>query len=396
VKASLIYFELWFTDNDTDHRDQSQLNKLTIYYALKEIKESIEKHSTDTVIGCLLGDGFLHRDNEDFYNVLKTIEIESKNLGIKKIFLLVGMCHNYQPKLYERNIDMEIIEWNFPVNHVYHSYLDKPLYLWNSNSDKFLFLTGVSNRPNRIGLIKRLYDKNLLHKSGIWSFFPPWIDDDKSWCRNYCNDYTDGQYEKFLLDCENNFDNRYAEAKNYSKYNGKKLKEEKVFSTDFGKDMCFVNPNYYASTSISIISEGPGDGEQIDFFTEKLWRAIVNYHPFILAEDKHRYLYAKSLGLRTFEEYTNFDYLKDYSEEERLDRVVDGVIYFLNNCKANKEKIMNDIKHNKKIYNNIVENNLKIKNKLIDQFNVPQEDIDLHLGLPDCEKVVRIVDFVDV
>ena len=58
MKASLIYFELWFTDNDTDHRDQSQLNKLTIYYALKEIKESIEKHSTDTVIGCLLGDGF--------------------------------------------------------------------------------------------------------------------------------------------------------------------------------------------------------------------------------------------------------------------------------------------------------------------------------------------------
>jgi hypothetical protein len=169
---------------------------------------------------------------------------------------------------------------------------------WNHNATKFMFLTGVPNRPNRIGVIKSLYEKNLLHTKSIWSFFPPWTDDDKLWCRTYCNDYTDDQYENFLKECENKIDYRYAEAKDYSKLNGKELKERELFKSDLVETSGHVDLEMFTESLLSIISEGPPDGNQYEFFTEKLWRTIINNQPFILVESAERINYAKSLGLK--------------------------------------------------------------------------------------------------
>jgi hypothetical protein len=349
MKAELVNFELWFIDSD--ERIQEDIDRATTYYALNDIKEAVNSRGIDTVVGMLFMDGFLHRDREEFYDVLRQIVTGAKQLGIKKMYMIVGTCHGYQKELDVRNIDIEIVDWNFGANHAYYSY--KPVWnqikSWNHNATKFMFLTGVPSRPNRIGVIKSLYKDNLLHTKGIWSFFPPWTDEDKLWCRTYCNDYTDEQYEEFLKECENKIDYRYEEAKDYSKLNGRELNKRELFKSDLVETSGHVDPEMFTKSLLSIISEGPSDGNQYEFFTEKLWRTIINNQPFILVEPAKRIDYAKSLGLKTFEEYTNYKITPMMSEQERIELVSQSVKYFFNNHKRNIEKINKDIIHNKKV-----------------------------------------------
>ena len=388
MNADLINFELWFVDSD--NRIQSDIDRATVYYALKDIKESIESRGIDTVVGMLFMDGFLHRDREEFYDVLKQIVTGAKQLGIKKLYMIVGTCHGYQKELDVRNIDIEIIDWNFGANHAYYSY--KPVWdqinAWNSNADKFMFLTGVPSRPNRIGVIKSLYENGLLQQHGIWSFFPPWTDDDKLWCRTYCNDYTDEQYNNFLSDCNNAIDYRYKEAKDYCKVNGKELKERGLFYSDFVETSAHVDPKLFTESLLSVVSEGPIDGDQYDFFTEKLWRTIINNQPFILVEPASRIKYAKSLGLKTFEEYTNYKITSDMTEQERIALVSQSVEYFFNNYKRNIEKINNDIKHNKKV---LLDLNAKTENLIswLSAMSIDDESITKYLRTSKSSVYVR-------
>lgn len=388
MNADLINFELWFTDSD--NRIQSDIDRATVYYALEDIKESIESQGINTVVGMLFMDGFLHRDREEFYDVLRQIVAGAKQLGIKKIYMIVGTCHGYQKELDIRNIDIEIVDWNFGANHAYYSY--KPVWdqikAWNHNATKFMFLTGVPSRPNRIGVIKSLYKDNLLHTKGMWSFFPPWTDDDKLWCRTYCNDYTDKQYEEFLKECENKIDYRYAEAKDYCKVNGKELKERGLFYSDFVETSAHVDPKLFTESLLSVVSEGPIDGDQYDFFTEKLWRTIINNQPFILVEPANRINYAKSLGLKTFEEYTNYKITSDMTEQERIALVSQSVEYFFNNYKRNIEKINNDIKHNKKV---LLDLNAKTENLIswLSAMSIDDESITKYLRTSKSSVYVR-------
>jgi len=391
MKSELINFELWFTYSD--ETDKDTLDRLTIELALNDIKNSVENDQIDCVIGLLLVDGFLCRNNDRFYSVLREIQNGSYRLGIKKLYLLVGICSDYQEELDKRDLNYTIISWNFCVNQMYQSYKDKFHLLpnWSTVSNKMLFLGGVPSRPNRIGLMNRFYKSNLLDNME-WSFFPPWTLDDKKWCRQHLKEYTDIEYDKFLKECDRAVDEKYTVSKDYSRVTGKGLADNNLLNSPWLEDCCWIDPTVYKNTSLSIISEGGAYGDKnYKFLTQILWRAIINRHPFIIADIPDRYHFIKECGLRTFEDYlelTNYGYIN--SEESQLDAVVVNAKYFLENMHKNTDDIKKDIEHNYNIFFKIVEENNRKKIWLERHLNVSKNSIEKWFLSKDFKTFIRI------
>lgn len=392
MKAELINFELWFS-YDTEH-DQEKVDRLTVELALADIKKAIEEKNIDCVVGLLLVDGFLYKDHEGFYTVLKEIYNRATALGIKKFYLMPGICSNYQKELDKRNLQYEIIDWDFSVGQIYQSYKDRLTEVnnWNPDANKFLFLGGVPSRPNRIGLLSKYYDLKLLDRAN-WSFFPPWIEDDKIWCRDHLSHYTDIEYDNFLKHCDSAVDEKYSVSKDYSRVSGKEFADKKLLDSPWLTDCAWIDPAVFSNTSLSIISEGScyPPAKDFKFLTEKLWRAVINNHPFIVADHPERFSFMKDIGLRTFEDYLlipDYAFIKD--ENQRLDAVVENTVYFLDNIFKNIDQINNDVIHNKKILFNIVENNTQTINWLMSTLLVDKSSIDTWLTVKDFKPFIRI------
>jgi hypothetical protein len=371
-RGVVINFELLFLYRES--YTQADIYQSTYKLIIDEIQQALQDQNINAVIGLLCVDGFLYKNTEEFYSLLKDVQTYSKSLGIKKLSLVVGICAEYQHELDARGLEYEIIEWDFSVNSVYQSYksrVDK-LNQWNPHTDKFLFLTGVPSRPARIGLLSKFYDAKMLDRAE-WSFFSPWTDDDKKWCRAYLSKYTDNQYTQFLLDCDRKVDDIYSQSKDYSRLRGKELADLKIFNTAWCKDHCWIDPEIFKNTSLSIISEGSvyPPANDYKFLTEKTWRAVIQRHPFILADHSDRINFMKSKGLHTFEEYLP---IKNYCDD--LDAVVTNTKYFIDNVSTYQSQIAQDIEHNYNLFFNIVNTNNQLIEKLKAEYSLNQSVID--------------------
>lgn len=293
--------------------------------------ESAKDQGYSIVYGLLLMDGFLYREPETF-----PVDIEVK--------LIAGMCEH-----------TDHLYINYTHRMVYNSFKNTLLPSWNNKTKKFVLLGGVPSRLNRINLTSKFYDADML-KDAEYSFFPPWTEADKDWCRKSIAHYTDEQYEKFLIECERSVDSRYELSKNYSRLSRQEWDEQNVYEQPWVKDLAWVDPNIFSNTSLSVISEGNAypPATNFNFLTEKTWRTIAMRHPFVFAGYPEQFDYAKSLGLRTFE---NYMLIKDYAyisdEDNRLDAVVANTKYFLENYDKHLEDIRLDIEHNYNIFMSI-------------------------------------------
>ena len=392
MKAELINFELWFSYDD--NHDQEKIDRLNFELVIQDIKEAVKNKKIDCVIGLLLVDGFLYKNHEGFYSILDKIYKESVKLGIKKFYIIPGICGNYQHELDKRSLNYEIIHWDFSVGQLYESYKDRMnnVHKWNPNADKFLFLTGVPSRPNRIGLLSRYYDSNMLSRS-VWSFFPPWIDEDKTWCRNHLSYYSDLEYAEFLKNCKQSVDSKYEQSKDYSRVSGKEFADKNLLDSPWMNDCAWIDPLIFKNTSLSIISEGSCylPATDFKFLTEKLWRAVVNNHPFIVADHPDRFKFMKEIGLKTFNEYLLIpDYALIENENQRLNAVVKNTEYFLDNISKYKTQINMDIQHNKQIMFNIVNKNFKMIEWLQSTLNVDLDSVENYLRSKDFKPFIRI------
>jgi hypothetical protein len=392
MKAELVNFELWFT-YDEEH-NQDKLDRLNIDLVIADIKEAIATKNVDCIIGLLLVDGFLYKDNDQFYSILEKIYQEGTQLGIKKFYLIPGMCSDYQTELDQRSLHYEILDWNFPVNQMYQSYKDKLDQIpdWNPDADKFLFLGGVPSRPNRIGLMSKYYDTGLLDR-GKWSFFPPWTEDDQQWCREYLSHYTTDQYNAFLKYCDCAVDEKYAMSKDYSRVSGKEMADRDLLNSPWLNDCGWIDPEVYRTTSVSIISEGSCYPPAVDFefLTEKIWRAIINNHPFIVADHPDRFTFMKKIGLQTFENYLHTpEYAYIENEGNRLDAVVKNTRYFLDTVVDKIEQINIDIDHNRRVMFDILNRDQKMIEWLKTELSVSQSSIERWLLTKDFKTYIRI------
>lgn len=394
--TDFVVFELWWLYQD-DYSDDDLL-EAAYHLAMDDIKKSIAQYNSNCIVGLMLFDGFLYKNNDLFYNWLKRVERSAKNLGIVKLFLMPGQCTEYQHEIDKRNIDFEILHFNWPVQECLNKCNVESFAPWNSSSNKFLFLTGVPSRKNRIGTVAKLYESGLLHKNGVWSFFPPWTNEDKEWCRNYLSRYSDDEYETFIKEAKNDLDSLYIETLKYSTMTPIELIESKVFEKPLWVNPYLIDNSYYQNTSISIVSDGWPDSKTTDFkfFTEKMWKAIISNHPFLISDHPGRFAYAKEIGLKTFDEYLPIPNYGFMEFEEQVDALVINLEYFLNNCEKYAEKIKSDIEHNKRVFYKIQEQNISITNKLKSEYNLIDASYDKYIANGKLATYYRIPKFNEI
>jgi hypothetical protein len=374
---------------DYNHYTAEEFDIIKTKLIKKELLQAAED-GCDNIIGIYLLDGFLQPKarHKEFIEHLEQIKIYSNQIGIKKIILVSGHGEHVDGCPFPYCF----IDYNLRL--VYNSYKDLSLISdFNPENKKFLFLTGMPNRPNRIGLLSRYYDCDLL-KNSEWSFFPPWTNEDRKWCRNYLSNYKDSEYEKFIRDCEKSFDQRFQTVKDfYGTYNAGETDIEwyDVAETEWVRAPAHIDSSVYTNTLFSVISEGPNFwDDDNNFITEKTWRTFLHKHPFIFAGHPGQFDYIKKLGFKTFEDYLlikDYAYIED--ESLRLDAVVKNTEYWLNNLKDNLYSIKKDIEYN---YNHFF-NQVEKQNKLYEYFQkdlaVPTEDIDFYLNGIGYTKIIR-------
>jgi hypothetical protein len=310
-----------------------------------------------SVVGLLLADGFLYKHNNAWNELHNKIVSYAKSIGVT-VTIVSGMSH-------DNAVNCETVPFDFYLHTVWNSYKDKELGSYNPNTGKFLFLGGVPDRPNRIGLLYTLYTKNLL-KNAEWSFFPPWTLEQKENSLKYFPSTKD--YYDFIQFAERKVDDLYDSSKTYGT-------GESPVGTAWTNDSAWIDPGLYNETSLSLISEGhPGDdNNNSKFLTEKIFRVFVQGHPFLLAANPTIFSYIKELGFKTFEEYFPIkDYAIDTPEDVRLEKLIVNLDYFVNNgidC-------ADDVEYNKKHFFKLAEENAKI----LDTLDASKEEIDFYFN----------------
>lgn len=366
MAAKIINFELLYL-NKKDYTFKELLDA-TREKILKEINEAAV-NGYDTIIGLLLLDGFLYKNNKESLDFLRDIEHCAKNIGIKKLMLISGMC--------DLKFDIETMPFDYTHRIVYNGYKHNLDTQWNSDTNKFLLLGGQPARPNRIRLLKKFYDLDMLEHA-TWSFFPPWEEHDKQVCRQLLNDTSDSDYKLFLKECSRSVDSKYDTAKNYAKVKGQELLEQNLNHSEWLKDPSYIDTQIYTSTLFSVISEGNAWPPATDFkfLTEKFWRAIVNRHPFIFSGYVEQYQYIQDLGLKTFANYLpipNYGIIEN--EEDRLNAVVENTKGFLKNYKNYISQIQKDVDHNYNIFLKIANDHRILLNDLKSKYNINEDEM---------------------
>lgn len=236
---------------------------------------------------------------------------------------------------------------------------------WFYNKNKGLFLTGKTWRPNRGPLLFEFW-KNNLTKDLLWSFYDT-KDKLAETKNNLLRNCTDEEFQLFLNDCI------------------------RIIDLDYRKDVVdssisFMNNGYpldisvYADTSFSIISETHYqtvttiEGKKYPMLSEKTYKAIINYHPFILAGAEGILDKLASMGFKTFTQYLDYpDYLKN-DLVERAKLICANVKTFGKKCIDYQQQIKNDVLHNVELLESLCQNEV---DNLLSRLNTDTGILDL-------------------
>lgn len=316
--------------------------------------------NSSTVLGLMLADGFIHE------NPGPIVERISKDVDL---YIVPGIADT-------NTTYSKVVPFNFFLHTTYLSYKNKDTYKWNSSADKFLFLGGVPNRPNRIGLMNKFRKAGLL-TNAEWSFFKPWTSEQENWCKQFVGN----EYDNVMSLCRA-VDSIYESSKHYG---------TDPADNEWTKDIGWLDPKIYNSTVLSIISEGTSDSDlSSKYLTEKTYRVFVQRHPFLHASNSEMFEYIKYLGFKTFEEYMLIqDYAYLSTEEDRLNAIVINTKYFLQNYKSNQSKIEQDIEHNYNLFFTLALENSKILDAIKIKFGVEQSEIDYWFNQKGFSHLVR-------
>jgi len=316
-------------------------NELSSAYELMD-----QYNSADDLVICL--DNFwettLTKSVEKISQFVKAIKQKNKHW---RIFLIANSCDSFcDDKVQTIGLD-DVLYIDFFLYRVYKeiiihkkssiSHADAPP---SYDKQKFLFLTGKSHKPNRIGLLKKFVDNKLMDRAE-WSFFY-FVENTKYnlRVRAQLSELTDSEFEEFVKKWSRNPDNINIKATvtvDGYEYNG--------IPYDVG---------LYTKTDFSVISETTFGNTQHPWITEKVWIPILNKHPFIIAGDTNILTKLEKLGFETFKDFLKIpEYDQIVDESERLDAVV-----------SNTEHFLSELNKNANMINHCVDKNLKVLAKL--------------------------------
>lgn len=293
---------------------------------------------------------------EDLFYRIDTISQHCK--AHKIIWVLPeSIYYNQYSTLLSKNIDFYLIDID-----LLSVYFELDLFKassynqqWNSTADKFLFLTGKPDKSNRLGLLHKFYQHNLLENC-VWSLFmSPTL---KTKCRFLLPELTDEQYNKFVDQCVTSPDQMQPDYEN-----------NKFFVEGFP-----YNSDIYQTTLFRVISETQMFDHAIT--TEKTWTTIVNNQPFIMAGYPGCLRFLKHAGFKTFVEYLPYpEYDEVIDEEIRFEQVILNTEYLMSHIDTHKQQIAEDVKYNYQLIRKKMEVTYKNFFELYQRLDYPQLEI---------------------
>ena len=178
---------------------------------------------------------------------------------------------------------------------------------WHSDNKKFLFLMGKSTKPHRIGLLYRFYKQGMLDDNcAIWSFYDQLSVDE---CKKY-------------VPKDATFEDIRTLVNDY-----RRLPDQAVPINNHYQGFPF-DPQLYKNTNLSVVSETMCREETLSN-TEKIYRAILNHHPFVIAGPPGHTQYLQDMGFETFDQYFSVPtYGAIVNLNSRLDAIVENVKSF--------------------------------------------------------------------
>lgn len=295
---------------------------------------------------------------EKFSKFIKKIRKKNK----KTIFLLLNSWYKQFEHIFELKEINEVIYIDLFLYDTHKKLLIEKQskivekYQYNTDRNRFLFLTNKPIALHRIGLVYKLYQRDLLKNS----------------------DYSFMIHNKFMLDkCEETMG-----LFNNQKFNIRKFHKKVKNSLDLSfndKELQKAHTGHYTGIpydeslfqkcNFQLISETHFD--MTVWITEKTWISIANKRPFIIAAYPGFLKKLKEMGFKTFEDYLavpNYDSIKD--DMLRLDAIVSNVDYWINNIYKYEDEIVRDTDHNFKKFLEIAQKNQKIIEDLKNKHNL--------------------------
>ena len=237
---------------------------------------------------------------------------------------------------------------------------------WYPKSKKALFLIGKPVRRHRIGLMYYFYANNLLEYLDYSLYFPPKPNNINAIKNADIHYLQDEQYIiKFLIDIQKpsmDIDISKCYDTNVFEYTG--------FPT---------NLKYYKNTCLSIVSENsvelkPNPMGKIDmpYLTEKLYRAMINHHPFIIVGDIGIDEHLTQLGYKTFNKFflppaTEIDLILNWTAK--------SVKHFIDNLDKNVDEIREMVTHNYNHYMQQSTNEIEYLKKMLPSIELEHVDL---------------------
>ena len=328
-----------------------------ISFRLKEYYEP-----GDEIVFHALVENIVSSDIPNYWDsIFDTLSAYTQQINIPHHFLL----HDSAREITKHRTDVHYLNtWGYiTYKHSITNHRNK----WNPNIKKALFLIGKPLKRQRIGLMHHFYVNKLLDYLDYSLYFPATeqnINAIEALGIDYLQDH---QYiNKFLIDVQ-----RPSLDIDISKCYDTNVFEYTGFPT---------NLSYYENTCLSIVSENSlimePASKYIPYLTEKLYRAMINHHPFIIIGDYGINEHLRSLGYKTFDKFF-LPYTDRISHEVELilDWTAKSVKHFMDNLDNNIDEIREMITHNYNHYMNQTENELKHLRRALPYLDLEDRDL---------------------
>lgn len=249
----------------------------------------------------------------------------------------------YKPYALDRKYSVVYLDY-FLVRVYQQLLLEKkslPAEQWDFSNKNFLFLTGKPNKPNRVRLLYKFSKQDLLGNA-VWSFFP--AGSLYSETRNLLPELNNVEFANFCTNHYRNPDD--IEVVNNGEaglhYSGIPFKTE-----------------IYQDALFQVVPETSFTQHIEPWITEKVWLAIINRLPFIVAGQPGIAAKLCSMGFNTFNEVLACLYDEEKDDETRLDLIVKNAQHWSNNLANFKMEVLQSVEQNYLQLINLAEQNIK-------------------------------------
>lgn len=319
----------------------------------------------DTIIYTMVIEKIAGISNEVLEKIIHACESYSNSINLSCHFILHETALSY--KIKRKNVHY-IDTWAW-VTYI-HS-LNSHRNRWYPNSNKALFLVGKPFKLQRIGLLNEFYKNNTLDYLDFTLYYPSTPENRKKILGIGIDGLNDDMCIHKLL-CDIQRPSRDIELEN------------QILSTGFEFTGFPTSLRYYRNTCITIVSENsfevspPSEPGKIfiPYLTEKIFRAIVNFHPFILIGDNGINEYVEQKGYKTFNKFfLPYDDSIRFSAPRTVEWAAKSIKYFIDNKDKHIDEIHSMVNHNHNVFMTTVKQEIEQLHRKIPNLNLQDSEL---------------------